>query len=667
MGTDILDKSREYIQRGQLEKAQIILRRILNENPNLASAVELHGDLALKLGRNEDAIARYERACDTYTYNSQYAEAIICLEKILKIEKTSDEIVFRLADLYKFFGLPTEAIKIILQHCTSSIEKKEEGSFIAGLRKIVELQSKNLTLRLSFVKVLLSLDRSQEAQDELNKLKGLAEESGDEHILEEVKKLLPQHDGGEELDPKSRIELGNLLYEIGSKDEAIVEFYKAVSDLIEGGDREEAVNVLNRIIEIDPGNADAISKLNELTSTMEKPGEEVTAAEPRTAEPGRPHEEAPGETITTPPEETISEAATQKLEEEPIETVPPETGEGVEFLQDLSKEVEGFIAASEPEAAQESAQVPEDLPQLEGQIADIEFLLKEAEAPPPPTLEVEKEFSDFQKAITWGPEDSEKKLNLANTAYDAELYKTALSYIEDMKNDRVFWPRSLEIISGSWIKLGNYNEAIKILGQAILHEEIPETEKIELRYLLASAYESVGDFENALREIEHIMSTDPLYKDVREIYSLLGGTKIVEEPVEEAAAFPTSEIIEKPAQEIAPEEPPREEAVEEHVTTEEAPTAPSGEEAVIEHPLTEEMPTETPPEEAPVEEPPVEKELREHLAEKVQPEKPPEEQQIPEKETYPTVVEEGMPQEKTPEKPPEELIIIKKTENIAFL
>ncbi|UCG92635.1 MAG: tetratricopeptide repeat protein, partial [candidate division WOR-3 bacterium] len=320
------------------------------------------------------------------------------------------------------------------------------------------------------------------------------------------------------------------------------------------------------------------------------------------------------------------------------------TEEGVEFLQGLSKEVEGFIAASESETAQEPAPVPEDLPQLEGQIADIEFLLKETESPPIPTLEVEQEFRDFQKAIAWEPEDSEKRLAMAKTAYDAELYETALNYIEDMKDDKTFWPQSLEIISGSWIKLGNYNEAIKILGQAILHEEIPETQKFELRYLLTSAYESLGDFENALREIEHIMRANPQYKDVRELYSLLGGTEIFkepqkvvpEEPIKEEVTVPgTPEVIEKPIQKTAPEQP-----------------------------LPEEIPRELQAEKIP--EPPSEEIPRELPAEKI-PEMLPEEQPILEKEAYPTIIEKSTTRGETLEKQPEKIDIIKKTENIAFL
>jgi tetratricopeptide (TPR) repeat protein len=123
-------------------------------------------------------------------------------------------------------------------------------------------------------------------------------------------------------------------------------------------------------------------------------------------------------------------------------------------------------------------------------------------------------------------------------AYTSELYEIAYNYLKDNKEEKSYWPRSLEIIVGSLVRLGQYNEAIKIVGPAILIEDIPENKKIELRYMMASAYEGLGDFENALREIEHIMAMDPNYRDVREIYDLLGGKQKFPEPQAKTVQFP---------------------------------------------------------------------------------------------------------------------------------
>lgn len=608
MEAALLNKGREYIQEGKFEKTQIIIRRALRENRNEAMALELSGDLFLKQGKLEDAIQRYEQASASYTNSNQYAEAIICLEKIAKVDKTNSEIYTHLADLYRFYGMQNRAVNTMLDLCSWAIDNNKDAIFISGLRKIVELQSKNLALGVSFAKTLLSLGRTQEAGDELNKLKSLAEEAGDEYILDEINKLLLQPDGGEELDPKSRVELGNLLYEIGSKDEAIIEFEKAVSDLIEGGDTNDAINVLNRIVEIDPDNTSAIDKIEELKDggAKEEAKENIDEAEPteKAIEIEKEAEETIGEIPLDDVEQIIGEiipelkddevvpepAPTEKKAEEPeaAETSLTEPDKGLELFQDLSKEIEGFVAATEEESptAKEKKEPDQkqldEVSQLEGQIADIEFLLKADEvASTTPSFVVAHEFDDFRSKIIWQEEDTKKKLNLAKMAFVAGTYETALSYITDIRDDKGTWPISLEIEGGSLIKLGRYSEAMRTLATSLLLEEIQETQKIELRYLLATAYEGLGDFDNALREIEHIIHVNPNYKDVKEIYSLMGGEESVyEEPrrvVEESfviseQAISTPEPAPKPVEQTpveTKEEPTGEEPHEEKLPEEE--------------------------------------------------------------------------------------------------
>lgn len=617
---NLLNKSSIYIQNGQFEKAQIILRHALNDDPNHAKALELSGDLVLKLGRTNEAIQHYDHASDNYTKNNQYAEAIICLEKIVQTNKTDGELFSKLADLYRSYGLPNRGIDTMIELCTRAIDDRDDESFISGLRKILESQTKNLALRLSFVKVLTALDRRKEADEELNKLTSLAEELNDERMLEEIKKMRPQQDGGEELDPKSRIELGNLLYEIGSKDEAIVEFEKAVSDLIDGNEIDEALHVLNRIIEIDPDNTKARDKIKELqgerpAEAAERPVSEEVAGEITAEVPEQTGEEAAPETAT---EEVGKEEVGPEAVEEQAETTTSGGEEALETFQDLREEIEGFVPATEAGEKVEAAEVEagkepsekqaEQAAQLEGQIADIEFLLKETEEPTPPNFEIAQKFDEFRSAITWQEEDVQKTLDLAKMASEAGLYETALSYVQDIKVNKKTWPLSLEINGGSLVKLGRYSEAMKAIAPTLLIEEIPEDQKIELRYLLAAAYEGMGDFDNALREIERIMSTRPDYKDVNEIYALLTGRGFVHE---------------------------------------ERPEVPAEKRVGVE--------TGAPPPPEPV--PPVEMETPRQVP-------PPEE-------VYPTIVEEhpSVPQEKVSQRPKEEEPEVeeKKGENITFL
>jgi tetratricopeptide (TPR) repeat protein len=580
MELDVLEKSRSYIHDGQFEKAQVLLRRVLHDSPNDARALELSGDLAQRMGKREDALGFYEQAAGQYLEKNRQLQAIICFEKSIKIESMNSDRYVRLAHIYKQIGLPNQGIQKIVELCSWAIENKDETTFINGLRKIVELQPLNLHLGLSYVRILKAMNRNEQAEEELRRLKTSAADQNEQGILDEINKMLPQTDGGdEELDPKSRVELGNLLFEIGSKEEAIVEFNKAVSDLIEQGDTGEAVSVLNRILEIDPGNDAAQSKLGELKGETKKaPDSETRDIETEETVEGRVEEEVSPETpaekgshelesveaAAPPVEEFISGEKEPTIEKK--ETGDTETSEpGMEIFDDLIREVETYVESAQGKIEPESpAKATEEPQTLEGQIADIEFLLKEMEAPPATSFEIASEFDDFRTNILWEEEDVGKRLELARRAFNAELYDVALAHARELKINKNTWPLSLELTGAAFVKLGKYSEAIRTVGPAILLEDIPQAEKIELRYLLASAYEGLGDFENALREIEHIMSTNPDYKDVMEMYELLGGKGTPPGPetvIEEKPLTREEPPIERISIPVRPE--PTEEKVEE--------------------------------------------------------------------------------------------------------
>ena len=590
MEIDFLEKGRGYLQEGQLEKAQVLLRRALHESPNSAPALELAGDLAQRMGKRNEAIARFEQAAEAFIENGQQLEAIICLEKIAKMERANADRYVRLAQLYRESGLPNQGIQKMIDLCSRAIENKDETTFITGLRKILELQPDNLRLGLAFVRILRGMNQNEQMEEELKRLKTVATEKNEQGILDEIKRLLPQTDGGDEgLDPKSRVELGNLLYEIGSKEEAIVEFNKAISDLVEQGEHFEAIKVLNRIVEIDPSNELAFDKIRELqaltgtgpetkieereidlsaaaaetaeqpvdSEQAEAPAEEIAESaiveEPEHADEAAGIEEAIEETVSEGPGVVETTEETSAAEPEHAEagggegaiSEAPEPAEGI--FDDLIREVENYVDRAQKEREIEPLESKEEEPQtLEGQIADIEFLLKEMETPSAPSFEVAAEFDDFRGSIQWHEEDVKRRLELARQAFTAELYETALGHAHELKINKHTWPLSLEITGAAMIKLGKYSEAIKTVGPAILLEDIPQSDKIELRYLLASAYEGMGDFENALREIEHIMSLNPDYKDVKEMYELLGGTSVT------SRAAPVSE--KKPVHRVEPKE-----------------------------------------------------------------------------------------------------------------
>ena len=122
--------------------------------------------------------------------------------------------------------------------------------------------------------------------------------------------------------------------------------------------------------------------------------------------------------IEESPEPQLEEGVTapepeEKSEEVVSEPEPASTDQGMEMFQDLGQDIEGFVpatkASDEMEAPSEASismgETTEDsgaedeVTQLEGQIADIEFLLKETEQISTPSFEISKQFDEFRKFV----------------------------------------------------------------------------------------------------------------------------------------------------------------------------------------------------------------------------------------------------------------------------
>lgn len=516
MPEDLLRKAKTYFQEGALEKSLMVLMRYLEQNPNDPMALELRGDIAVKESYREEAVMRFERAAEVYSQGAEYERAIVCLEKMLGISPDQYEQLIKLAGNYESFGLGNEMVRKLISYSDAMLRTGKHNAFVDGLKRICEYESSNPGLRFIFSRILIALNRKEEAKGELARVKKLAQEQANTGLLEEINRYSSQFDGGEELDPKSRLELGNLLLEIGSKEEAIVEYMRAASDLINLGQMDEARKVFNRILELEPENEKAkagLAKLGSRTTAMpakeEKP-KEVKKRETR--------------------EEVYSESDILKDLISEVDTFPK--------IEEAKEEEPGDLSP-----AFDRAKGTDEL-SVEGQIADIEFLLKETtrEEKPKAEEEISKLFEDFKSKITWDEGDPNKQYRLAQSFYEAGLYEKALTHFEAQKQKSQNRPLIIEMIGGCLVKLGRFAEALKILPEGLM-QPVTDSEKLRMRYYLAQAYQGQGDHRNALIQLEKILKTDENYRDVKELYELLGGVPIRAEPV---GTEPEPVIIEEP-------------------------------------------------------------------------------------------------------------------------
>jgi len=519
MPEEMLAKAKAYLQEGAVEKALMVLMRYLGQNPNDPHGLELRGDIAIREGNVDEALMRLERAAEFFHMGGNYERAIVCFEKALNLNPNQSKYLMRLADFYQAYGLTNEMLRKLISYCERSLKNDKMDAFVDGLKRICAAETHNLELRFVYGRILWALKKTEEARSELTNVRNLAQQQSNRKVFEEINRFTSQFDGGEELDPKSRIELGNLLLEIGSKEEAVIEFMRASGDLLKMGQMDEAKKIFNRILEIEPENATARSELARLGGKAEMAPPAAPAVEPDKAE-------------------------------KQIEPSTPSKYEGSEFLKDLIAEVDSFQKIEETKDGmphEDMSQVfgtgkPHEELSIEGQIADIEFLLKEtAPEEKPRTREALVQlFEDFKNSIKWQDEDSQKRFQIAQSFFQSGMYDKALVNLDEIRSGGEIKPMLIEMKGNCLVKLGRFADALRILPEGLV-QSISEKGKLGMRYLLALAYQGQGDYRNALIQLEMLVRTDETYRDVKELFELLGGvpTRVEEEPVfstEEAPA-----------------------------------------------------------------------------------------------------------------------------------
>jgi len=461
MGEETIAKVRELVDEGRFDQAVLALRRLEADNPQDPNINQLLGHIAYRTGDSDEAMKRLLRACELFEARGDYIPAIGCLEELLLIEPTPDRYLI-LATLYDRIGLKNEAQRRLFDKAQELIREGDNRSGLRLLHRICQLDEGNLHLKLIYGKMLLYSGEESKAREYLNQLRAVAVEQGVNDIVTEIDTLITEPDGGEELDPKSRIELANLLSEIGSAEEAITEYLVAASDLIATGQTGEARKVLQKVLELDPDNEKAKSELEKLG------------------------------------EEEVSVEVEEKEEETPT--------------------------AEEPELPPIEA--------IEGQVADIEFLLKEVEAKPAVEIRLSDLLEEFRSKMRNLPERPEVRLKVGEVLSSLLLYDLAIENYKKLLDVPELRSRAIEKLGITYVQAGKYSEALRYLAESI----VERPDNLEVRYNLALAYRGMGDHENALKQLSNIISVNPDFRDVRDLYLHLGG-KIEEK--KEAQEFVT--------------------------------------------------------------------------------------------------------------------------------
>ncbi len=132
---------------GRLDRAILLYRQILDENPKDWNTINKIGDLYAKMNRYQEASSEYAKVADFYAKDGFLLKAIAIWKKINKLDASALDPYLNLADLYSKQGLAMEAksqYQIVVDEYVKRGKTRDAGDV---LRKMAEIDPSDLKIR----------------------------------------------------------------------------------------------------------------------------------------------------------------------------------------------------------------------------------------------------------------------------------------------------------------------------------------------------------------------------------------------------------------------------------------------------------------------------------------------------------------------------------------
>ena len=232
----VLASAEKYVQQGKLQNAISEYEKVLKNDAKDLTVNNTVGDLYSRLGETDKAVECFKSVGDAYAGQGFTVKAIAMYKKICKL-KSSLESLLKLAELYSQQGLFNDARAQYLQVAEEFLKANELENAVRIFQKVLEMDPENSAMRIRLAEVYVRLNKKNEAWQiftaaaESLRAKGSLNEA--DEVLQRMLKL----------DPNNTYAL-----------------LMQGKNLIESGDAAAAITALKKVPDVD-SNADALRDL----------------------------------------------------------------------------------------------------------------------------------------------------------------------------------------------------------------------------------------------------------------------------------------------------------------------------------------------------------------------------------------------------------------------
>jgi len=158
----VLASAEKYVQQGKLQNAISEYEKVLKNDPKDLTVNNTVGDLYSRLGETDKATECFKSVGDAYAGQGFTVKAIAMYKKICKL-KPSLESLLKLAELYTQQGLFNDARAQYLQVAEEFLKGGELENAVRIFQKILEMDPENSSMRLRLAEVYVRLGKKNDA------------------------------------------------------------------------------------------------------------------------------------------------------------------------------------------------------------------------------------------------------------------------------------------------------------------------------------------------------------------------------------------------------------------------------------------------------------------------------------------------------------------------
>jgi tetratricopeptide (TPR) repeat protein len=162
-----LRTAEKYVLQGKIPAAIDEYRKVVDADPSDLTTINTLGDLYVRAGRIQDAIANFSRIAESYREGGFTLKAIAMLKKVSKLDPTNIETAMKLANLYSQQGLLVEARQQYLQVADAYARAGQTRKALEAYQKIADLDPANTSVRMKLGDIYAREGMVQQAHDAL--------------------------------------------------------------------------------------------------------------------------------------------------------------------------------------------------------------------------------------------------------------------------------------------------------------------------------------------------------------------------------------------------------------------------------------------------------------------------------------------------------------------